>query len=307
LHLAYILARLGEGDEVIAPVFTCVATNIPLLYSGAVITFADIQPDTLNIDPDHVRQLASEKTRAIICTHYGGLPCDLKELRDIADTWGIPLIDDAAQALGATYQGEYIGAHSDYTAFSFQAVKHITTGDGGMLLVKDEELAQKAKKTRWFGINRSARLQGFWDNQISEIGYKYQMTDIAAAMGLAALESFDLSLAKRRRLLAEYNKNLQRVPGVRVLGSKFTDREHAAWLCTVLVENRQNLQQKLSEHHIESDLVHYRNDRYSVFNKQQHGFPNMDKADPFYLVLPMHPLMSIGDVQEICHVIASGW
>ena len=154
LHLAYIIAGIKEGDEVITPVFTCTATNIPLLYLGAKPVFADIQSHSLNIDPNHVRQLITEKTRAIICVHYGGLPCDMDELHKIADQAGIPVIEDAAHAVGASYRGRSIGSISQFTMFSFQAIKHITTCDGGMLAMRDTDLITKAKRIRWFGIDR---------------------------------------------------------------------------------------------------------------------------------------------------------
>jgi len=158
---------------------------------GAKLRFADVDPDTLNMDPKHVERLMTKKTKAIVPVHYGGLPCDMDELQRIADEgWGvIRIIEDAAHALGAVYKGKTIGSISDYTMFSFQAIKHITTGDGGMLSVRHGEAA-KAKRLRWFGIDREAKQDGVWENDIKEIGYKYQMTDISAAIGLAALEDF---------------------------------------------------------------------------------------------------------------------
>ena len=157
LHLSYLLAGLKHGDEVIVPLFTCTATNIPFLYMGVKIVFADVQPGTLNIDPKHVAELVNSNTKAIVCVHYGGLPCDMAELNAIASKWGIPIIEDAAHALGATYNGQSIGSISDFTMFSFQAIKHITTGDGGMVTMKkNSELYEKAKRLRWFGIDRSA-------------------------------------------------------------------------------------------------------------------------------------------------------
>ena len=118
LHLAYVLAGIHPGDEVVTPVFTCTATNIPLAHMGAVIRFADVQPDTLNIDPNHVRKLMTDKTKAIVCVHYGGLPCDMQELREIADEWEVPIIEDAAHAFGASYMGAPIGNISEFTIFS---------------------------------------------------------------------------------------------------------------------------------------------------------------------------------------------
>ena len=307
LHLSYILAGIKEGDEVIAPVFTCTATNIPLLYEKAVIKFADVQPGTLNIDPKSVKQLVNEKTKAIVCVHYGGLPCDMEELGEIAAAWGIPIIEDAAHALGASYRGVPIGAISDFTMFSFQAIKHITTGDGGMLVLKDENLRGKADRIRWFGIDRTAKQMGYWENDICEIGYKYQMNDIAASIGLAGLEDFDKILALRKGLFNKYSELLSGVPGVQLVGTQYSDREHAAWLCTILVENRYELQKKLRENSIESNQVHYRNDRYTIFGGRRQDLPNMDDVEDKYLVLPLHTKMDSGHVERICSVLRSGW
>ena len=307
LHLSYILAGLVTGDEVISPIFTCTATNTPFLYMGVKVVFADVQKKTLNIDPDDVRRRITKKTKALVCVHYGGLPCDMAELQSIADEFGLKIIEDAAHALGATYRGRSIGQISDFTMFSFQAIKHITTGDGGMVTLKDPSLLEKARRIRWFGIDRQAKQQGIWENDIYEVGYKYQMNDIAAALGLAALAEFDHILAHRQALLAAYEKGLSGVPGLELIGLGCTDRVHAAWMCTVLVDQRAQLQAKLREAGIESSQVHYRNDRYSIFGGRRKDFPNMDALEDRYLVLPLHTKMSIADVERICGVLRSGW
>lgn len=307
LHLAYILAGVGEGDEVITPVFTCTATNIPLLYERAIPVFADVQRHTLNLDPAHVKRLISDRTKAIVCVHYGGLPCDMRELREVARERQIPIIEDAAHAVGATYQGESIGKLSEFTMFSFQAIKHITTGDGGMLVLSDPGLRAKADRVRWFGIDRAAKLQGIWENDIREVGYKYQMTDIAATLGLAALDEYDTTFALRRRLFELYEAGLREIPGLRFIGGGYTDRLHAAWMCTVEVERRRDLQSKLRDYQIESDQVHYRNDRYSIFGSRRDNLPNMDAIEDKYLVLPLHTKMTEVDVQRVCDVIRRGW
>ena len=309
LHLSYMLAGLKPGDEVIAPVFTCTATNIPFLYMGVKIKFADIDVDTMNIDTNHVRQLMTSKVKAIVCVHYGGLPCDMDELKSIADEWGIPIIEDAAHAVGAKYKGVDIGSISDFTMFSFQAIKHITTGDGGMVVIKDKELVDKAERLRWFGIDRKAKQAGIWENDITEIGYKYQMTDIAAAMGIVSLAEFDEQSKLRKTLFRTYSEELANCDRLRVVGNGFTDREHAAWLFTVIVEDRYKLQEKLRDNKIESNQVHFRNDRYSIFKEFTDGkkFPNMDKVEDDYLVLPLHTKMTVKDVRKVCSVIKSGW
>jgi dTDP-4-amino-4,6-dideoxygalactose transaminase len=307
LHLSYLLAGLKAGDEVVVPLFTCTATNIPFLYMGVKIIFADIQPGTLNIDPKHVKELVNSKTKAIVCVHYGGLPCDMDELRKIATEWNIPIIEDAAHAVGASYKGTPIGSLSEFTMFSFQAIKHITTGDGGMVTFKDDgKLLEKGKRLRWFGIDRSAKQKGIWENDITEVGYKYQMNDISAAMGLAALEEFDQVLALRKTLFDKYEELLTGINGIQFIGGGYSDRIHAAWLCTVIAENRENLQHKLREQNIESSQVHYRNDRYSIFGGRGE-YPNMDAIEDKYLVLPLHTKMNLSDVEKVCYTIKQGW
>lgn len=308
LHLSYLLADLKAGDEVIVSLFTCTATNIPFLYMGVKIVFADVQAGTLNIDPLHVKSLINSKTKAIVCVHYGGLPCDMDELQQIASEWGIPIIEDAAHAVGAIYKGKTVGSISDFTMFSFQAIKHITTGDGGMVTFKDDgELLEKGKRLRWFGIDRSAKQKGIWENDIKDIGFKYQMNDISAAMGLAGLEEFDEVLKLRKELFSKYETLSKDIPGLSFIGGGYTDREHAAWMCTVLVENRDGLSKKLRENNIESAQVHYRNDRYSIFGGRQDSFSNMDAIEDKYLVLPLHTKMNIDDVERVCNVLKSGW
>ena len=146
LHLAYILAGLKKGDEVITTVFTCTATNIPLLYMGIKIKFADVDRNTMNISVKSVEKLISKKTKAIICVHYGGLPCEMDKLLKLSKKYNVKLIEDAAHALGAKYNGKPIGSICDFSTFSFQAIKHFTTGDGGVLTIKNKKLEDKAKE-----------------------------------------------------------------------------------------------------------------------------------------------------------------
>jgi len=307
LHLAYLLAGLQEGDEVITPVFTCTATSIPFLYMGVKIIFADVDPTTLNISVPHVKKLINEKTKAIVCVHYGGLPCDLTELHAIANEYNIPVIEDAAHAVGATYQGKKIGEISPFTMFSFQAIKHITTGDGGMLIVQNQDLVAQAQRIRWFGIDRSNKQKGIWENDIWEVGYKYQMTDISAAMGLAALQEFDFVLAHRQKLYEAYKIGLKGANGIKLIGAEYTDRTHAAWLCTALVEKRMEFMKFLRDHKIESGQVHYRNDRYSILGGRRDDLPNMDAVEDNYIVLPLHMHMTVADVEYVCSTIKKGW
>ena len=148
---------------------------------------------------------------------------------------------------------------------------------------------------------------GYWDNDIYEVGYKYQMNDIAAALCLTALAEFEDTLKYRKTLFAEYEKQLQGLDGIRLIGSGLKDREHASWLCTVLVDRREDMMKKLRSFMIESSQVHYRNDRYTVFGGRRYDLPNMDKVEDNYLVLPLHLKMRLEDVELIGKVIKSGW
>jgi len=306
LHLAYLLANIKKDDEVLVPLFTCTATNMPLLYIGAKPIFIDVDPKTMNVSVSDMRTKINERTKAIVVVHYGGLPCDMDEINVLAQQYGIPVIEDAAHALGAKYNGLYIGQISEFTMFSFQAIKHLTTGDGGLLTFKDKSLDSLSRRLRWFGIDRTDKQKGIWENNIVDIGYKYQMTDISAAIGLAGLEEFSETLEYRRNLYSRYLENLRNVMDVAIVDDLDPRKKHAAWLFTIQVERSKDLQSKLRSNKIESGQTHYRNDRYSIFNCTEE-FPGMDSIDEKYLILPLHTKMSLTDVDHICNVIKSGW
>jgi perosamine synthetase len=305
LHLAYILAGLKSGDEVISTVFTCTATNIPLLYMGIRIKFADVDRETMNISIESIKKLITKKTKAIVCVHYGGLPCEMDELLKISKKNKLILIEDAAHALGAKYKKKPVGSLSDFTTFSFQAIKHFTTGDGGILTIKNKKLNDKAKRLRWFGIDRKGKQKGTWKNDVHEVGYKYQMTDIAATMGLDSLKEFNLIINHRKKIYKTYLNELSNDKNIKCIHDFDKNKEHGAWLFTILLKNKDFVQKKLREHNIETNQVHFRNDRYSIFKKFVKGkkFPNMDYLENKYLVLPLHHKVSISDAKYISSLI----
>ena len=225
----------------------------------------------------------------------------------MATSVGAVTIQDAAHSLGASYKEVNVGALSDYTIFSFQAIKSLTTADGGMLTIRDMKKLDEAKRRRWFGIDRKAKQGGIWDNDITEVGYKYQMTDISAAMGLGALPLFEEHMEHRTKLFKAYEKGLKGIPGIKMVNGEKKGRTHAHWLCTVLVENRKKLEKKLRSRGVECDQVHYRNDRYSIFGGRQTNLPNMDTIEDKYEVLPLHGEMTVEDVEYICDIIREGW
>ena len=302
LHLAYILADIKKDDEVIAPLFTCTATNIPLLYIGAKIKFADIDPYTMNISIDHVKKLITKKTKAIVFVNYGGIPCDLEELNKIKKKYKVTLIQDAAQSLGSKYKNKNITDYADFSIFSFQAIKHISSGDGGMLTFKNKKLLDKSRRIRWFGIDRVKKQGGTWENDITEIGYKYQMTDIGARMLLDSMNDFSKILSHRKKIFNIYKKILSKNNKLTFLDTKSKNLSNSFWLCTIVVhEKRIELQNYLRNLNIETNQVHFRNDRYSIFRKfiKKGTYPNMDKYENNYLVIPLNLKISSKDAYYI--------
>lgn len=304
LHLSYLLAGIDEGDHVLVPAFTCTATNIPLKYIGAKPIMVDVDPISLNLDLNDLTHKITTKTKAVVCVDYGGISNDYHSLRAFCDEHNLKLISDAAHSLGSKFDGSYACQYSDFTIFSFQAIKTITTADGGFLVIKDKSLLDKAKRLRWFGIDRNAKQGGVWENDIVEIGYKYQMTDISACFGLCALTEIDDIIKHRKNLFSCYQKNIIQNENVNLIGPtgpEFSD--FVPWLLTILTNDRLGLMKELRKENIESAQVHYRNDRYSIFCDKKLELPNMNEIEDQYLVLPLHTKMDTTDVLRICQVV----
>lgn len=309
LRLALAMCGVGPGDEVITVAQTCTATNTPILEQFAKPVFADIQYETGNIDPGDIAHRITERTRAIMCVHWAGYPCDLDEVHAVAETHGLPVIEDAAHALGAYYGNRPIGTISDFTMFSFQAVKQLTTGDGGLLTMQTQERYDEARRRRWFGIdrvNRVKRLDGYshWDQ--SEVGYKYHMNDIAAAMGLGNLERISEILAQRQRCVSYYRKHLEKVPGVTLFECR-DDRCSSNWLFTMHVERRDDFCRMMRDKEIEVSVVHIRNDEHSIFGPRRDDLPNTDRYAETNISIPLHNYITWIEADYVARTIAGGW
>lgn len=309
LHLGFAVAGVRSGDEVILPAQTFVATGLSILMQYAKPVFADIQLDAGNIDPDSIRSNITERTKAIMLVHWGGYPCDMDEINQIAQEYNLVVIEDAAHALGATYKGKPIGSISRFTAFSFQAIKHLTTGDGGALCCLYDEDYRSAKKRRWFGIERDSSkpsILGERQYDIKELGYKYHLNDVAAAIGLGNLLDFPERLRRRQKTGEIYREELKNVPGLKLLELK-NDRTHAYWLFTILVENRINFIKKLKECDIPTSVVHQRIDRNSIFGGIKDDLTNQAKFDEMQIAIPIHEGLKDDDVVHIIKTIKLGW
>lgn len=309
LHLAVVLAGVGPGDEVICPAQTFVATSLVVSQERAVPVFADIQYDTGNIDPASIRNRISKRTKAIIAVHWGGYPCDMDEIHAIAREHNLVVIEDAAHAPGAEYKGKKVGSISDITCFSFQAIKHITTGDGGAICCLDPEKAHASTVRRWFGIDRAnspVTHVGERDYNITEVGYKYHLNDYGAALGLANLEGFNQRLEKRRQLAALYRKSLAGVPGLRLFEAR-EDRKSAYWLFGMHVENRDGFIQALKDWGVTASVIHQGIDRNDIFGGKKPELVNQRKFDDTQIHIPIHDALNQEDVEYIIDVIKKGW
>lgn len=210
LHAACYAAGIGEGDEVITTPITFAASSNCVLYCGGTPVFADINPETYNISPEDIERKITPKTKAIIAVHFTGQPCEMEQIHAIAHKYNLIVIEDGAHALGAEYQGKRVGTLSDMTTFSFHPVKHITTGEGGMILTDNPELYQRLKLFRTHGITREEELltknDGPWYYEQLDLGYNYRITDIQCALGVSQMDRLPEFLEKRKQIAKRYNE-----------------------------------------------------------------------------------------------------
>lgn len=315
IHLCYILAGVEEGDEVVGPLLTCPAAWHPLLWLKAKPVFCDIQDD-FTIDPDDIERKITPKTKAIMVMHYGGAVCDMDRIMEIARKHKLPVIEDVAQAIGAKYKGKYAGTIGDYGCFSFQAIKHVTSVDGGMITCKKKKDYEKAKRIRWFGIDRDLKIKRNWRQyenwerremtyDISEVGYKCHTNNLNVAIGIENLKDSDDVLAYYEKIDNAYREHLKNIEGLELIPKKKGD---VSWMFTVLVDNKDRFAKKLEEAGVETNSVHVRHDLYTIFKPYVKGkFPTMDKMEPKYLCLPIHTKMTEEDVEYISSMIKYGW
>lgn len=301
LTLAYRMCGVTPMTEVITTPMTCMATNEPILNAGARIIWADIDPSTGNIDPSTVERLITPKTRAIVGVHWAGQPFDIQAVTDIGRKHGIPVIADAAHALGAFYQGKPVASFCEHTIFSFQAIKHLTTGDGGAITTNGKLSFERLKLLRWFGIDR--RYPGSkWEQDIHECGYKFHMNNITAAIGLEQMKSIDGVITSHKVNGAMYDCSIEDTPKVTKLKRDPTSSS-AHWIYSLLVDDPKAFQAFMSKRNIMTDVVHKRNDKYTVFRPFQRDLPGCDSFCPRLMNIPVGWWLSSGDVSHIINSV----
>ncbi len=309
LHLALAVAGLQGEDEVILTPQTFIATGLVVLMQNVKPVFADIQPGTGNICPQSIRKKITRNTKAIMAVHWAGYPCDMDEINQIAKEHGLFVIEDAAHALGATYKNKPVGSISDFTVFSFQAIKHMTTGDGGAVCCLTDEHEKELARRRWFNIDRDhakPSILGEREYNSESVGYKYHMNDLSAALGLGNIGDLHATLARHRAIGAFYRKNLSQRDGITLLNYS-NDRESSYWMFTMLIDRREDFIRALKDRGVPSSVVHRRIDKNRIFGGLTPNLPGQEFFDEHQVALPVHMGLTDEDLELILNSVKMGW
>lgn len=292
LTLALRILDIKNHDEVISTPMTCLATNVPIMLTGAKIVWADIDKKTGNIEPEDVKKKITKKTKAIMVVHWAGLPVKLDEIREIAAKRDIKVIEDAAHATGALYKRKKIGSlkiASDAVCFSFQAIKSLTTIDGGAIAVRDIETYERIKLLRWYGCRRDHSASPIkWIGDVYEPGYKMHMNNLNAAIGLEQLKYIDSIIEKHRKNARYLRDSLREIPEIDIMEPAKED-DPSWWIFTILLPNseyRKRFSELLMEAGIGNGIVHNRNDTYALFSGFKTHLPNLDNYASRMLNIP---------------------
>lgn len=309
LHLAGHLIDLKPGDEVIVPAMTFASTAITPLYFGAKPVFADIEEGTLGLDPEDAARKITKKTKAIVPVHFGGVPVDLDVFENLAKDAGVTLIEDAAHAAGSEYRGKKIGSRGNLTCFSFHAVKNLAMGDGGMIIVRNEEEERRIKSLRWVGIDKDTwarenrgETRYDWYYEIGEPGYKYHPNDILSAIGLVQLAKLDEANEHRRRLARQYRAELKQYDWIRMLEER-EGTVSAQHNFVIRIPEREAFRQFLAERMISTGVHYLPLTEHPVFEKFAVQLPVTDKAGPELVTLPLYPDLTQADMRRILNAI----
>jgi len=313
LHTACFAAQIEKGDEVITSPITFAASANCVLYQGGTPVFADIDADTLNIDPVEIKKKITKKTKALIPVDFTGQPVNLEKILQIAQDNNLVIIEDASHALGATYKNSKIGSISDMTIFSFHPVKHITTGEGGMITTNSEKYYERLKLFRTHGITKEKdkllNYEGPWYYEMQELGYNYRLTDFQCALGLSQLKKIDKFISRRREIVKKYNYEFKDMSELKIPEINPTD-SNPAWHIYMIQLNLDRL--KVDRREIFEALraenigvnVHYIPVHLQPYYQKRFGYRRGDflRAENYYsraITLPVFPKMSDIDINDV--------
>ena len=321
LHLALDLLKkssgkwpgLEDGDEVLATSLTCTASNFPILANNLNIKWVDVDPTTLNMDLDDLSRKISPKTKAIMLVHWGGYPNDLDRIKEIQnkcfELYGFKpaVIEDGAHSFGSKYKGKHIGNHGNMTMYSLQAIKHITSIDGGLLLLPHQELYDRAKLLRWYGIDRNSNRKDFrCEADIQEWGFKFHMNDVCATVGMENLKHAEEIVSRHQSNAKFYDEHLQNIPGLTTL-NRHEGHESAFWIYSMLVEDRDGFYKHMKDCGIVVSQVHERNDKHTCVSDYKSSLPTLDRIIGKVVSIPVGWWVTDEDRQYIVDCIKKGW
>jgi perosamine synthetase len=289
---------------------TFVSTNHAILYNNAKPVFADVEPDTLNIDPDDIARKMNPRVAAIVVVHYGGHAADMDRIREIADHYGVPVLEDAAHACGALYKGRRIGSLAEVTAFSFHAVKNLAAGDGGMVTVSESGHDKRLRQLRWLGINKDTWTRSdtgenySWAYNVEELGFKYHMNDITAAIGLVQLAKLDQTNARRREVASLYSEAFGDLGWMEIPVEK--SYATSSWHNYVVkVADRDRFMKFLNVRGISTGMHYIPNHLYEIYSPYRTSLPIADAVWTRLVTLPLYPDMSESEVGLIIDAVTA--
>lgn len=302
LHVALLLAGSAPGREVISTSMTAEPTNTVIAQTGATPIFADVDPLTGNLSPGAVAAAINDRTVAICVVHYAGYPADMKALKEISDRAGVVLVEDCAHALGARYRQKPVGSIGDSAIFSFQAIKHMTTVDGGMLTLKDASKLAEARRLRWFGLTKGVPRT---EVDITRPGFKYNMNNVTATIGLAQLAGIDRLIERHRQNGQFYEGRLGQVSGV-VPASIAEGAEPSYWLYTLLCDDSDEVEARLADIGVMASKLHRPNHYHTAFRPYAGDMPGLDSFYRRLLHIPCGWWVSDDDRERIVEALIKG-
>lgn len=317
LHCACIAAGIGEGDEVITTPITFAASANCALYCGAKPVFADIDPETYNIDPDSIRAHITDKTRAVVAVDYTGQAVKIDEIRKICDENGLVFIEDAAHSIGTSYNGRKVGSLADMTCFSFHPVKTITGGEGGAILTNDDELYKKLVLAHTHGITHDESMmegaphEGMWYYEMISLGYNYRMTDFQAALLISQLSRIDSFVARRKEIVKIYDEEFAKIPQL-IVQKEIPESDTSRHLYVIRLNfdniscTRREFFDAMSAENVQCQIHYvpvYWFPYYEHLGYKKGICPNAEEVYKGIMSIPLYPKMTDRDVEDTVHAV----
>lgn len=311
LHIALDGLGIGEGDEVIVPSLTFCASIQVITALRAIPVFCEVDPRTLNVDIEDVRQRITPRTRAIMPVHYCGQACDMDSLLSMANDRGIHIVEDAAHAFGSSSKGRKIGSFGDVSCFSFDPIKNLTCGEGGAVVLKDDHLAEEIRRKRILGIDKDTwhryRNERSWFYEVTTQGYRYHMSNINAAIGLAQLRKFDRFVERKRRVVERYNEALKDIPGIALLEWDLKETAPFTYIVRVLDGRRDDAMEFLKSRGVGTGVHYIANHMQPYFSRFAGKLPMTETLWKEILTVPLYYDMTdenvtlvINSLREFC-------